>query len=114
MVDMSNNIQESDWKTLRKIKDRLLNEYCDNILEAVESTTKNRKGKEHETYLDVWNILEEKDDEIAYMFNDLKRSNAIMKIFHMVQFGAMTLNELEQFSHETRERVKNLLEIYQD
>jgi len=109
-----NKIQESDWKVLRKNKDKLLNEYCDSILKEVETAAKNRKGKEHKTYLEVWELLEEKDKEISHMFNNIKRSNAIMKIFHMAQFGAMSLSELEQFSSETKEKVKNLLEIYQE
>jgi hypothetical protein len=45
------------------------------------------------------------------MFDDLKRSNAIMKIFHMVKFEALPLDELEEFSEETKEKIQSLIAI---
>jgi hypothetical protein len=106
-----NDIKESDWKLLRKKKDKILNDHCNKILMQIESLTRKRSGREHDIYLRLWEILKEKDKEISYMFDDLKRSNAIMKIFHMVKFEALPLDELEEFSEETKEKIQSLIAI---
>ena len=74
------NIPESDWKKLRKIKDSLLNEACENIFTKVEKLIHNRSGNEHAIYLKLWKLIDVENNKIASMFDDLKRSNAFVKI----------------------------------
>lgn len=105
------HIKESDWKYLRKIKEKVLNRHCDAILEAVEMIVQNRKGEEHKSYIQVYRIMKEKDKEIGITYNDLKRSNAIEKICHMRRHFAMTDEEFSKFSSETKDIVNHILEF---
>jgi len=104
------HIKESDWKYLRNIKDKILNRHCDAILEVVDLILQNRKGAEHQSYIQIYRLLDEKDNEIAITYNDLKRSNAIEKICHMRRNLAMTDDEFSKFSEETQNIVNRILE----
>jgi len=104
------HIKESDWKYLRKIKGEILNRHCDAILEAVDLISQNRKGAEHKSYIQIYSLINKKDDEIAITYNDLKRSNAIEKICHMRRNLAMTDDEFSKFSEDTQNIVNRILD----
>lgn len=105
------HINESDWKYLRKIKDAILNRHCNAILEVVDLINKNRKDEEHKSYIQIYRLLEEKDKEIADTYSDIKRSNAIEKIYLMRRHLAMTDKEFSKFSEETQDRVNHILSL---
>lgn len=105
------HIKESDWKYLRKIKDKILNRHCDAILEVLELIIKNREDEEHKSYLQIYSLVKMKDKEIAITYNDLKRSNAIEKICHMRRHLAMTDDEFSKLSEETKEIVNRVLDL---
>ena len=105
------NIKESDWKYFRRIKDAILNRHCNAILEVVDLINKNRKSEEHKSYLQIYRLLEEKDKEIADTYNDIKRSNAIEKIYLMRRHLAMTNEEFSKFSEETKDLVNHILNL---
>lgn len=102
------HIKESDWQYLRKIKDEILNRHCEAIFEVIDLINENRKGEEHKSYLQIYRLLEDKDKEIAATYNDIKRSNAIEKIYLMRKHLAMTDEEFSKFSAETKDLVDHL------
>lgn len=103
------HIKESDWKYLRNIKDAILNRHCNAILEVIDLINKNRKSEEHKSYIQIYRLLEDKDKEIAATYNDIKRSNAIEKIYLMRRHLAMTGAEFSKFSEETKDIVNHIL-----
>lgn len=103
-------IPERDWKKLRSIKDRALNEACSRIFDAVEKIAKERGGREHEAYLELWKMLRKQDDLIAFMFDDFKRSTALLKLAVWRQQGLVSESDLALFTDETREKVKYINE----
>jgi hypothetical protein len=60
----------------------------------------------HKAYVELWRVLDEGDTQIARMFDDLKRSNARLKIFEMIRNGILSPQELEAFTEETRESLR--------
>ena len=108
---MNNQIKESDWKKMRKIKDELLNKACDDILADLEGLIAERTGREHKTYQELWKRLKQRDQAIASMFDDLRRSTAVIKLTNWVDYGLISLEDIEDFSEETKDKVKSLLEI---
>ena len=99
-------IPESDWKIIRKHKDRLLAEVCEQIFQKVESIAKLRNGKEYKKYIELWTLINNEDDSIAEMFDDLKRSNAIYRLAAMHSHGILTSEILNEFSDETRKNIE--------
>ncbi|MCK5148427.1 hypothetical protein KAR48_16845 [bacterium] len=105
------DIPESDWKKLRSMKDNALNFSCERILEKIEGVIKERNGKEHEVYLQLWRLLKKEDREIAIMFDDLKRSNSLHKLAAWRRNGIISGDSFAEFSDETQKRV-NLFNEY--
>ena len=106
------SVPESDWKKLRAMKDDALNFACERIFEKINEIMEARKGKEHKAYLQLWRILKEEDREIAVMFDDLKRSNAIHKLVAWKRNGVISDGKFAQFSEETQQTVRELNEIF--
>lgn len=99
------SIPERDWKTFRSLKDELLSEACERILQKVDALLVDRKGHEHERYLALWDLLKEEDDDIALMFDDPRRSNVSTKLRALRTRGLLTDDLLSRFSEETRKRI---------
>lgn len=105
------HIKESDWKYLRKIQGKIVNRHCDAILEVIDLIIQNREGEEHKSFLQIHSLIEKKDKEIAFTYNDLKRSNAIEKICQMRRHLAMTDEEFSALSDETKDIVNRILDL---
>ena len=73
-------IPEQDWKRVKALKDKILNAICADILDEINQEIKNKEDNNHKAYLKVWEIVNTRDKDIADMFNDLKRSNAVFKL----------------------------------
>ena len=99
-------IPEKDWKLMKSMKDGKLNQFCEQILGAVGSVIINKGNENHKAYLDVWEKVQTGDSEIAEMFNDLRRSNAVLKLVAWKRYGLLTENELKGFSEETQSTIE--------
>ena len=98
-------IAEKDWKLLRSMKDAKLNLACEQILGSVGSEIINKGNENHKAYLEVWKKVQAGDDDIAEMFNDLRRSNAVLKLAAWKRHGLLTQSELNEFSEETQSAI---------
>lgn len=56
-------------------------------------------------------MLSDGDDEIAWAFNDLRRSNADERLAFMVKLGLVTDDELGRFDESTRERTRLIQQL---
>ena len=98
-----NGIPEKDWKLLRAMQEEKLAFVCDQILRRVEGIIQERNGKEHEAFLQVWSKIQEGNAEVALMFDDIRRSNAILKLIAWRKNGLLNDEELGLFSAPTQE-----------
>lgn len=103
------HIAEKDWKLLRKIKEEKLNLACGEILSNVENVIKSKKNENHKSYLTVWDLVKSGDKKIEQLFDDLGRSNAILKLALWRKNGLLSDQEICEFSEETRESIKNFM-----
>ena len=101
-----NSIAEKDWKLLRSMKEEKLNLACGEILQKVSKEMEFEENEEHKSYLKVWEILNSEDRKICEMFDDLKRSNAILKLVSWQQNGLLTEQEISKFSAQTRSTIE--------
>jgi len=97
---------EADWKTLRGMKGILLKRASSRALERVEKIIGQQKADPHKAYIKLWRVLEDEDRKIARAFNDMKRSNALMKLLDMVRHDLLTKDELNKYTKETKERLE--------
>jgi hypothetical protein len=99
------SIPEKDWKQLRTIQGAKLALACERVLAAAESVAKQRKGREHEAFLRLWEEVNEGNDMIAQLFDDVRRSNAMFKLMAWRKNGFLSDAELGFFSEETRRKL---------
>ena len=108
---MRDQIRESDWKILRDLKQLALERFCERTLGEIAAITIATSKGAHERYLEVFRLIDRRDEELALAFNDLRRSNAIIKLVAMRVRGFITDEEFQRFSEETRDVVERILSI---
>lgn len=106
------DFKESDWKYLRSIEKTLLNRLCNRILDnlQVECNEEKRKPDAHAQYLKIYHLIEKWDKIVAECFDDWRRSKVIYNILFLIKHQVISNEEIEQFSDETKECIKFLMD----
>jgi hypothetical protein len=102
-------IAETDWKVLRRVHPLALERYCERVLAEIEHVTHKSAQSTHQRYLDIFKIIEQRDREMASIFNDPKRSNALTMLARIRSDGLLTEDEFFSLSPETRSAIELLL-----
>jgi len=107
---MVREIKESDWKLFRRLHSVALERFCQQVIEEINQTT-NCAGDYHERYLAVFNLILERNEQMARAFDDMRRSNAFILLANIRGSQLLTDEEFSQFTPETREAVEVILRI---
>ena len=102
MMDQ-NKLPESDWQIFREVRLSALERFCENILKEIEKEIAHPGSSGHKRYLEVYNVLMERDSEIADLFNDNRRSTALFQIMKMHSRGLIPDEEFSRFGLRTRQ-----------
>jgi len=102
-------IAEADWKMLRRVHPLALERFCERVLAEIEGVTHNGAQSSHQRYLDIFKIVERRDREMARIFNDPKRSNALVILARIRSNRLLTEDEFATLSPETRNAIELLL-----
>src|ERR1700693_2880671 len=102
-------IAEADWKVLRRVHPLALERYCERVLAEIERVTHNRGPNTHPRDLDIFKIIEQRDREMARIFDDPKRSNSLTMLARMRSDGLLTEDEFSSLSPETRSAIEFLI-----
>ncbi|MBH0067083.1 hypothetical protein [Pseudoalteromonas sp. NZS100] len=103
------SVPEKDWKLFRKLQVELTAKACDLVFKKVENITNDRVGKEHQSYLALYRLIDDEDAKIAEMFNNPTRNNVLLKIVSLKKYGVLSDEQLQLFSEETQEFVSRML-----
>ena len=74
------SVPEKDWKLFRKLQVELTAKACELVFKNVENIANDRVGKEHQSYLDLYSLIEDEDAKIAEMFNNPTRNNGQIQL----------------------------------
>jgi hypothetical protein len=105
------SIPEKDWKLFRKLQSELTAKACELVFKQVNDIANVRAGKEHQSYLDLYRLIETEDAKIAEMFNNPTRNNVILKIVTLIKYNVLSVEQLQMFSEETQEFVNRILNL---
>lgn len=105
------SIPEKDWKLFRKLQNDLTAKACELIFVKVDELAKNRKGVEHKSYLELYDLIKAEDAKIAEMFNNPTRNNILLKLVSLKSYGIFTEEQFQMFSQETQDWVASILEL---
>jgi hypothetical protein len=109
---MTQHIPEPDWKILRTIKPQALERFCERVTIEIEKINTDPTTRFHQKYLAIYSLIHEQDKDLAFIFNNLHRSNAIIRLIAMRSHKLLTEAEFSQFSQETRESIDRALEDF--
>jgi len=102
------DLPESDWKLLRLMKDTLLRRASRTALDRVKGIVIGQDDDPHKIYLALWDTLKTEDSKIGRMFDNMKRSTAILNLAEMIRNELIREDELQGFTEETKERAKEI------
>jgi hypothetical protein len=99
---MAREIKEADWKVLKRLHPVALERFCERVLTEIGNVKNDDARNFHQRYLDIFEIIERRDREMARIFDDLKRSRGLTMLAQMCSAGLLTDDELSGVSPETR------------
>ena len=111
---MGHDFPESDWKVFRALREIVLERFCKRVLAEMDSLRTDTSKTNHERYLDIWQLMSERDNELAHAFNDPKRSQMISQLIAMHTYGLLDQSDLDNFSQETREKIERVVREFKD
>ena len=100
-------IPENDWKLFCKVREAALERFCKQILADVAELCADTSDTAHERYLKLYRLVEERDEKIANLFNDKRRSTAKLQLLLMHREGLLTNDQLAGFSDEIRSVIEH-------
>jgi hypothetical protein len=104
-------IPELDWRALRSLHHAALERYCARVLDECAAVLRDTEASAHDRYLRLFALLRERDENVAAVFDDLRRSTAMQRLAGMIILGVVSDDELEPFTEATRESAKAVAAI---
>ena len=96
-------IRESDWKKFKKLKSVALERFCESVLSESIELARRSGASAYDRYVDLYQLLRERDKVLASVFDGLSRSKADLQLGLMYARGIVNDSELSQFSDNTQE-----------
>jgi hypothetical protein len=103
---MGPQISEADWKVFRSVRVNALERFCDRVLSEVSRLAAETGQGSHQRYLAVYKLLQKQDKQLADMFDDLRRSTALLQLALMRSQDLLTDEEFARLSSEIRAKVE--------
>ena len=104
----SQDVPESDWKLFRELREIALDRFCKRALEELERLRLNASRTHHERYLDIFRLLQDRDEQLAHAFNDPRRSRMIIQLAAIRAHGLLEPAEVARFTAGTRATIECL------
>jgi hypothetical protein len=106
---VTRTIAEADWKVLRRVHPLALERFCERVLSEIEHVTHNSSQSAHQRYLDIFRIIEQRDRQMASIFDDPKRSNALTMLARMRSEGLLMADEFSSLGQDTRSAIELMM-----
>ena len=108
---MNDRIKESDWKLFRDLHQVALNRYCDRVLSEMQYVATDSESSSHERYLQIYQLIHERDKKLARLFDGKSRSKAVWMLAGFRGHDLVTDEEFAAFSQELRDAVAVILQV---
>ena len=108
---MTREIKESDWKLFRRLHKVALERFCKQVVDEINQATSKVTANYHESYLEVFRLMMDRNEKMGWAFDDVRRSRAINLLANIKESQLLTEEEFLQFSPETREAVEVIIKV---
>jgi hypothetical protein len=103
---MPQQIPEPDWKVFRSLHKVALERYAEQALAKVTQALDHPEETTHKTFLKLYHLINERNDKVARLFDDFRRSTALTYLRMLRNEGLITDSEIQELSEATREFVE--------
>ncbi len=86
-------IAESDWKTFRELQELALERFCERALDEIVRLRADAQKTQHERYLAIYRLIQQRDQQLARTFDSPRRSAAMPQLASLRQFALITDEE---------------------
>ena len=97
---------ERDWKHLRTVHEIALERFCTQVLDDAVAIVQRGGLSAHERYLQLFQLLDERNAAMATAFDDMRRSTGLQRLIAMVGLDVLTRQELAGFNPDVQETVR--------
>ncbi|HFC12105.1 MAG TPA: hypothetical protein ENJ56_04615 [Anaerolineae bacterium] len=101
-------MKESDWKKFKVIREKALDEFCKRVLVGAEEIIADEATSAHERYLTLYKFIDENDKDLAAMFDNMRRSLALIHLRLMRTHKLVSDETLAELSADMQNRTKPL------
>ena len=91
---------EPDWKVLRRVHPLALERFCERVLGEMDRVLRDGATSYHARYLQIFRILQQRDREMARLFDNPRRSHGLTMLAQIRSQGL--LREARIFQPEPR------------
>ena len=108
---MTRSIPESDWKKFRAAREGLLQQFCENVLAGVGDFVTDEELSPQERYQALYEYLDDRGNDMARIFSDPQRSNALFQLAGIQAEGLLDDALLAEFTQETQDAQKDFASV---
>jgi hypothetical protein len=87
-----------------------LERFCQRVLEDLDAVLRDDSQTSHQRYRHAFQLLETRDQAVAKMFDDPRRSRMIFQLAEICVRDLLQPDEFERFSTKTRATIQAFLE----
>jgi len=102
---------ERDWKHLRSVHGVALERFCTQVLDDAVAIVQVGGLSSHERYLQLFQLLHERDASMATAFDDMRRSTGLQRLTAMVGLKVLTQEELAGFNADVQETAREMSQL---
>ena len=96
------SIEEPDWKVFKKVRERALERFSARVLDECVNIRRDESKTEYERYIALYQLLQERDQQMAKAFDEFSRSSARISLMLMFKYDLLTADEVQQFSADVQ------------
>lgn len=105
-----NELPETDWKVFRELRQVALERFCQRAIEDLDRVLRDGSQTFHQRYRHAFQLLETRDQALARMFDDPRRSRMVIQLAEIRAHHLLQADEFGRFSLKTRDTIDALLE----
>lgn len=97
-------MNENDWKKFKVIKEKAIEQFCAQVLDEFEKVISNTDEHVHNRYLLLYKLVQNRDKEMALIFDGHSRSKAPIQLIAIRARGLADESLIAELSDEFREQ----------
>jgi hypothetical protein len=104
-------IKESDWKIYRQLHAVALERCFNQTVGEMERLVSDKRKTGRDRFWETFGYAKKRRETLAFLFDGLRRSNALLQLAGIRHHGYITDSEIARFSQETQDFIKSHLSL---